>query len=117
MDCKKINKFDLQIDDNIDKLCKTNNIKNLLNLTSTTTIDIFDKRRKHIKSDIKLLKECDLIKKKSISTISKLSNLAKLSNSESCNIITKNTDIIDNINNIIKLLNSQDKYIECYSNE
>ena len=102
-----ISKYYSSIDnDLLDDLCKNSNIKNLINLSTYSDINVFNKRKNkvHLKTKNILLKECESIKKKS------LLNLAKLNDT---------TIKIDNINKIIVCLKNLDKekYIECYSND
>ena len=104
-----INKYS-SIDNNLlDDLCKNNNIKNLINLSISSDINVFNKRKNKykLKSKKRLLKECEnKINESSLM----LSNLAKLK-------IDDNK--IENINKIINYINKLDdeKYIECYSND
>lgn len=88
---KKINNYYSSIDPVIiDNLCKDNNIKNLINLSTITDLYIFNKKNQKwkLKPKDKLLKECETIKKKELKTSSSmLSNLAKLNS-------------IDDINNV-----------------
>ena len=76
-------------------LSKNTDIKNLINLSSYSDINISKKNKNQRKSKKRVLKECEN-NKKDIPVISNLANL----------II--NDDIIDNLN--------KEKYIECYSN-
>ena len=90
--------------DLLDDLCKNSNIKNLINLSTYSDINVFNKKKNkvYLKTKNILLKECESAKKKS------LLNLAKLGDNK-----------IDNINKIIVCLKNLDKqnYIECYSND
>ena len=113
MDDNKDNiiKYYSSIDNNLlDDLCKNSNIKNLINLSTYSDINVFNKKKNkyHLKTKNKLLKECENIKKKS------LLNLAKLNDN-------KIENKIENINKLIICLNNLDKekykYIECYSND
>ena len=117
MDNDNITKYYSSIDNDIlNKLSKNTNIKNLINLSTYSDINIFDnkKNKYKLKSKKRILKECE-IKKKEILNIA---NLAKLNNNTENNNIKNNTENnnIKNINKIISYLNN-DKYIECYSNE
>ena len=97
----KINCYSL-IDNNIlDDSCKNTNIKNLINLSTYSDVNILNKKKG--KSKKRILKGCEN-KKETIN----ISNLTKLDN----NI---NKEIID-ISNLTKLTNNKEKYIECYSN-
>jgi hypothetical protein len=123
---------------NVDKkvltnLCKNNNLKNLINLSTQTDINVFNKNK--LKNKNKLLKECEQIKKKELKHTSMLlSNLAKLNQVNDIqnihNVCQKLEDKITNIDKIIdcvKVLEVNDtdvstksdnmtEYIECYSN-
>ena len=123
---------------NVDKkvltnLCKNNNLKNLINLSTQTDINVFNKNK--LKNKNKLLKECEQIKKKELKHTSiLLSNLARLNQVNDIqnihNVCQKLEDKITNIDKIIdcvKVLEVNDtdvstksdnmtEYIECYSN-
>ena len=133
----KINEYYSSVDKNyINDLCKNNNLRNLIHLSTTTDLYLFDKKRKkwHLKSPNKLLKKCESIKKKELKNSSSiLSNLAKL-NSDNINVSTVCDNLkckINNIDNMIRYihavekepeniitldLHNSDDYIECYSN-
>jgi hypothetical protein len=93
-------------------LCKNNNLKNLIKLSTVSDLYIFNKKNKkwYLKSKEKLLKECENIKKKELKTSSiMLSNLAKLNTIQDIsnvkdiceNLQTK----ISNLDNLIKCIN------------
>jgi hypothetical protein len=136
---KNIDQYYSSIDKTIlTDLCKNEKLKNLINLSSRSDIYIFNKKNKRLilKPKIKLIKECNQIKKRELkNSSSMLSNLAKLNNKDTnyvkniCNNLENkitNIDILmEQINNIDsdidynfipKIINIQDKYIECYSN-
>jgi hypothetical protein len=124
---------------NVDKkiltnLCKNNNLKNLINLSTQTDINVFNKNK--LKNKDKLIKECEQIKKKELKhTSTLLSNLAKLNQVNDIqnihNVCQKLEDKITHIDKIIdcvKVLDTNNMsdqspksdimtdYIECYSN-
>ena len=104
MNDKNIDNFYSSIDSNyLDNLCKNSNIKNLINLSVYSDIDIFNKKKTKLKSKTRILKDCEIKKNESMNMIS---NLAKI-------------NINNNIDNIIKCINKIDneKYIEYYSND
>jgi hypothetical protein len=113
----KINQYYSLVDKNlITNLCKNNNLKNLINLSTVSDLYIFNKKNKKwfLKSKDKLLKECENIKKKEIkSSSSMLSNLAKLNKTNEIseikgiydNLQTKISNI-DNIINCLQLLDT-----------
>lgn len=140
-----VNNYYSSIDKNIiNNLCKNNNLKNLINLSTQSDVFVFNKKNKKLKSKEKLLNECKQIKNRELKTTSSmLSNLAKLNNSQE--IINHSNDVkqicsqlenkmvtidqmISCINDLnsesptlqnynIKILNiDQDQYLECYSN-
>ena len=123
---EEINKYYPSIDKNIlVDLCKNNNLKNLINLSTQTEIPIFTKNK--LKKKDKLLKECEKVKKQELKRSSMmLSNLAKLNQLTEMKveniqtIYKKLEDKITNIDKIIDYVNvlsdDSDKYIECYSN-
>lgn len=137
-DNNKLDKYSSIDKSLINKLCQNNNLKNLINLSSLTDINIFNKKNKkwQLKSKDKLLKECELFKKKKLKiSSSMLSNLAKLGNTyETENVKNICKELTDDISNIDKIINciqnlehtnnqpvnsdnsSTDDYIECYSN-
>jgi hypothetical protein len=133
----KINEYYSSVDKNyINDLCKNNNLRNLIHLSTTTDLYLFDKKHKkwHLKSPNKLLKKCESIKKKELKNSSSiLSNLAKLNN-DNINVSTVCDNLkckINNIDNMIRYIHAVEKepeniislniqnsedYIECYSN-
>jgi hypothetical protein len=130
---KNFNQYYSLVGENtLNDLCKNDNLKHLLNLSSLTDINIFNKKNDkwQIKNKNILLKECEKIKKKELkSSTNLLSNLAKLNNSDLNNIknIYKNLEVkIDTINKIIdivSLINQNESskentynFIEYYSN-
>ena len=137
----KIDEYYSRIDKNIlTNLCKNENLKNLIHLSTYTDIYVFNKKNKNyqLKTKDKLLKECEQIKRKEIKTSSSmLSNLAKLNdthNSDSIKKLCNNLQSrITNIDNFVDCLNkidakenniildvlsdsSSDNFIEYYSN-
>jgi hypothetical protein len=108
---KSIDQYYSSVDKNLIKsLCKNNNLKNLINLSTVSDLYIFNKKNKkwYLKSKDKLLKECKSIKKKEIKSSSfMLSNLAKLC---STNDISNIKDICENLQNKISNL---DNLINC----
>jgi hypothetical protein len=123
---EEINKYYPSIDKNVlTDLCKNNNLKNLINLSTQTDIPIFTKNK--LKKKEKLLKECEKIKKQELKKSSTmLSNLAKLNQLTEMKveniqtIYKKLEDKITTIDKIIDYVNvlsdESEKYIECYSN-
>ena len=140
-----VNNYYSSIDKNIiNNLCKNNNLKNLINLSTQSDVFVFNKKNKKLKSKEKLLNECKQIKNRELKTTSSmLSNLAKLNNSQE--IINHSNDVkqicsqlenkmvtLDQMISCINDLNSesptlqnynikildidQDQYLECYSN-
>jgi hypothetical protein len=99
----------------ISNLCKNNNLKNLIKLSTISELYVFNKKNKkwYLKSKDKLLKECENIKKKELKTSSiMLSNLAKLNNNHDVSNIkdiceTLQTKIIK-LDNIINCINHID---------
>lgn len=110
-DLKLLNEYYSLVDKNLlENLYKNNNLKNLINLSTNTDLNVFNKKNKkwQLKSKDKLLKECNQIKKKEIKESSiMLSNLAKLSNINEYNSVT----------NIYSTLQSKiadlDKLVDC----
>lgn len=106
-----IDQYYSSVDKNlISDLCKNNNLKNLIKLSTVTDLYIFNKKNKkwHLKSKDKLLKECENIKKKELKTSSTmLSNLAKLNTFQD---ISEVKDICDHLQNKISNL---DNLINC----
>jgi hypothetical protein len=95
-------------------LCKNNNLKNLIKLSTLTDIYIFNKKNKKwsLKSRDKLLKECETIKKKEIKLSSSiLSNLAKLNcdTTEIKNTCWKLENKLSNLDKIITCINNLNK--------
>ena len=114
-------------------LCKNNNLKNLINLSTQTDINVFNKNK--LKNKDTLLKECEQIKKKELKHTSiLLSNLAKLNQINDiqnvhnvCQTLENKITNIDKIIDCVKVLDINDTdvstktdnmtdYIECYSN-
>jgi hypothetical protein len=96
---KNIDKYYSNIDKSIlNNLCTNEKLKNLIYLSMDSDVFIFNKKQK-LKCKDKLLKECEIIKKKEIKLTSNLlSNLAKLNN---------NSMHVDNLKNIYKNLESK----------
>ena len=138
---EEINKYYPGIDKNIlSDLCKNNNIKNLINLSAQTDIQVLNKNK--LKKKEKILKECEKVKKQELKKSSMmLSNLAKLNQDNNIKMV-KNNEVtvlenvqtiyknleskisnIDKIIDYVKVLDSEnpektetENYIECYSN-
>lgn len=114
-----VNEYYSSIDKNIiNNLCKNNNLKNLINLSTQSDVFVFNKRNKTLKSKEKLLNECKQIKNKELKTTSSmLSNLAKLNNSKQITIPNSNSNPTDNVKQICKQLenkmNTIDQMISC----
>jgi hypothetical protein len=113
-DFKSLNEYYSSIDKNlIENLSKNNNLRNLINLSTKSDINIFNKKNKkwQLKSKDKLLKECNLVKKKEIKESSiMLSNLAKLSNNNQYNSVSS---IYSNLQSKIADI---DKIVDCINN-
>lgn len=111
MDEKTIDKYYSSVDKNIiNSLCKNNNLKNLINLSTNTDLYVFNKKNKrwNLKSKDKLLKECETIKKKELKTSSSmLANLAKLGKTNETDDVKT---ICDNLQNKITTI---DTIIDC----
>lgn len=97
----------------INNLCKDNNLKNLINLSTINDLYVFNKKNKKItlKSKDKLLKECNNIKKKELKQSSVvLSNLAKLSGTHDLYLVKNMCDDlqykITNLNNLIDCIHN-----------
>lgn len=137
MDNKKIIKIsDYYKDFNIpNEVFDSKSLKNLLELSAANEINIFDKRsKKKIKKKDKILKQCEDMKKIKLKEYTK--EIKKFGNNEEirCDKIKKanehffeNIESIDSIMNILKnesddieklnhLLNSDDEFIEIFSN-
>jgi septal ring factor EnvC (AmiA/AmiB activator) len=118
-------------------LCKNPNLRTLLLLSAKSNVNVFNKKKNkwELKTNDKILKDCEQSKKKEVKTSSSmLSNLAKLNSSSTdvtniChsleNKITNIDKMIDCVNTLKEpnLLNtnkvpseSSDSFIECYSN-
>jgi hypothetical protein len=102
----------------ISNLCKNNNLRNLIKLSTVSDLYIFNKKNKrwHLKNKEKILKECQNIKKKQLKNSSLiLSNLAKLNSNYNISnvkdIYTNLHNKISNIDNIIKCLEQVDTNI------
>lgn len=113
----------------INNISKNSNIKNLILLSSQSNLNIFNKKNKKwsLKSQEKIIKDCESLKKKETKLSSSLlSNLAKLNSNtnEIKNICNKLENRIENLDKIIDCVKnideikteSSDSYIECYSN-
>lgn len=122
-----IDTFYSSIDKNvISNLCKDNNLKNLIHLSTQTDIHLFNKRtKKSLKNKSLLLKECETKKKKELKkTTSMLSNLAKLNNINEVKVKNIYENLENKIVNIDKMIDyikvidtdSSEEYIECFSN-
>ena len=113
----------------IDKCVNTLNLKNLLALSTITDLYLFTKKKKNewkLKDKRKLLKECDVKRKKTIKEVS--TSLNVLSKNKSSNLIKeikiKNDTLLDKIENIDSLIETiektyptmSDEFIEIYSN-
>lgn len=108
----------------ISNLCKNNNLKNLIKLSTISDLYIFNKKNKkwYLKSKDKLLKECDNIKKKELKTSSTLlSNLAKLNTNHNvseikdiCETLQTKISKLDNIINCINHINTPINIIPKY---
>jgi len=107
-----IDQYYSSVDKNlISNLCKNNNLKNLIKLSTISELYIFNKKNKkwYLKSKDKLLKECENIKKKELKTSSiMLSNLAKLNTNHDvsnikdiCETLQTKISKLDNIINCI----------------
>lgn len=104
-----INQYYSLVDNNlITNLCKNNNLKNLIKLSTSTDLYVFNKRNKkwNLKSKNTLLKECQNIRKKELKlSSSMLSNLAKLNSTKDIlnvkNICSDLQNKITNLDNII----------------
>ena len=86
------------------------NLKNLINLSTDSNINIFNKKKNKliIKDKKRILKECENIKKKEVKISSNmLSNLAKL------NKIDDSGSISEICNNLKIKINKIDKVIDC----
>lgn len=97
-------------------------LKHLINLSSNTNINIYNKNK--IKSKDKIINECEKVKKKELKNSSiLLANLAKLSTdiNEVKNIYSNLENKISKIDQIINIVNSEQNifdsdFIESYSN-
>lgn len=113
----------------IDKCVNTLNLKNLLALSTITDLYLFTKKKKNewkLKDKRKLLKECDMKRKKTIKEVS--TSLNVLSKNKSSNLVKeikiKNDTLLDKIENIDSLIETiektyptmSDEFIEIYSN-
>jgi hypothetical protein len=104
-----INQHYSLVDNNlITNLCKNNSLKNLIKLSTSTDLYVFNKKHKkwNLKSKTTLLKECQNIRKKELKlSSSMLSNLAKLNSTKDIlnvkNICNELQNKITNIDNII----------------
>jgi enoyl-[acyl-carrier-protein] reductase (NADH) len=113
----------------IDNLSENSNIKNLILLSNQSNVNIFNKKNKKwsLKSQDKIIKECETLKKKETKMSSSLLfNLAKLNSNTNeiktvCNKLENKIDNLDKIIDCVKNIDeikseSSDSYIECYSN-
>ena len=134
---EEINKYYPGIDKNIlSDLCKNNNIKNLINLSTQTDIQVLNKNK--LKKKEKIIKECEKVKKQELKKSSMmLSNLAKLNQDNDIKTVNKEINVLENVQTIYKNLENKisnidkiidyakvlevdktetENYIECYSN-
>lgn len=114
----------------ITEFCKNIYFKNLLKLSTQVDLHLLSKRNKkwYIKSKDKIIDECNKMKKKKIKdTVSALSNLAKLcpdnsilqlkeTNSKLEDKLTNIESLIDHIKLNLDTEESDEEYLECYSN-
>jgi len=115
-----IDQYYYSVDKNlISNLCKNNNLRNLIKLSTVSDLYVFNKKNKkwYLKSKDKLLKECENIKKKEIkSSSTMLSNLAKLNTVHNVielkDICETLQNKISNIDNIIKCVNHIESSID-----
>jgi len=118
--CNIIEHYYFSVDKNlITNLCKNNNLKNLIKLSTVSDLYIFNKKNKkwYLKSKEKLLQECNNIKKKELKTSSTmLLNLAKLNTLQDgtevkdiCKILETK---INNLDNLIKYINDIDPSLD-----
>ena len=115
-----IDQYYYSVDKNlISNLCKNNNLRNLIKLSTVSDLYVFNKKNKkwYLKSKDKLLKECENIKKKELkSSSTMLSNLAKLNTVHNVievkDICETLQNKISNIDNIIKCLNHIDSFVD-----
>lgn len=112
----------------IDNCVKNLNLKNLLALSTLTDLYLFSKKKKKnewkLKDKRKLLKECDIKRKKTIKEVS--TSLNVLSKNKSTDLVKeikkKNDTLLNEIENIDSLIETientypLDDYIEIYSN-
>ena len=113
----------------IDNCVNNLNLKNLLALSTITDLYLFTKKKKNewkLKDKRKLLKECDIKRKKTIKEVS--TSLNVLSKNKSTNLIKeikiKNDTLLNKIENIDSLIETiektyptmSDEFIEIYSN-
>jgi len=106
-------------------LCKNNNFKNLIKLSTQTDISLFNKKNKLKKKD-KIIKECEQVRKKELkksstmlSNLAKLNNLTDINNVHSiCQNLESKITNIDKFIDYVKVLDNNDNnnFIECYSN-
>jgi len=114
----------------ITEFCKNVYFKNLLKLSTKIDLHLISKRNKKwcIKDTKNIINECNKKKKKEIKdTVSALSNLAKLCPKNSVlQLKETNTKLEDKLSNIDSLIEhiklnldtdeSEDEFLECYSN-
>lgn len=114
----------------ITEFCKNVYFKHLLNLSTKVDLYILSKRNKkwYIKENKNILNECNKKKKKEVKeTVSALSNLVKSwSKNSILQLKETNSKLEDKISNIDSLIehiklnldtdDTDDEYIECYSN-
>ena len=113
----------------IDNCVNNLNLKNLLALSTITDLYLFTKKKKNewkLKDKRKLLKECDIKRKKTIKEVS--TSLNVLSKNKSTNLVKeikiKNDTLLNKIENIDSLIDTiektyptmSDEFIEIYSN-
>jgi tRNA(Met) C34 N-acetyltransferase TmcA len=114
----------------IDNYANNLNLKNLLALSTITDLYLFTKKKKKnewkLKDKRKLLKECDIKRKKTIKEVS--TSLNVLSKNKSTNLVKeikiKNNTLLNRIENLDSIIETieniyptiSDEYIEIYSN-
>ena len=82
----------------------SDNLKNLLQLSSTNNIKIFTKKKNKLKNTPTIIKECNNMKRIKFYQFTKELNKLSLSDSNICLIESKNNEYINNINNINKII-------------
>ena len=121
---KNINQYYSNIDKKtLNNLCENENIKSLLFLAALSNVNVL-KKNNQFKSKKNILRECETTKKKYIKSSSvMLSNLSRLSITDSYKINNIYDDLKDKINTVDEIIKKVDiinpeekKYVECYSN-